>query len=125
MILDTCGLLWLAGGGKELSKRTLKAIAEASAVHVVTISGFELALKVARGKLRLPLPTAEWVHEVVEHHGLSVLEMDMGIMIRAAELPAFHDDPCDRMIIAAALVKGWPVVTKDHRFEQYGVEVLG
>ena len=34
MILDTCGLLWLAVDGKRLSRLTLKEISEAPAVFV-------------------------------------------------------------------------------------------
>ena len=124
MILDTCALLWLASGDKKLSRSALKEINEASAVYVSTISGFEIAIKVARGKLKLPSPPQEWFEKIVEHHGLAVLPLELNVCITAAQLPPIHDDPCDRFIIAAAKISDLAVVTADERFEEYGLTVL-
>ena len=124
MILDTCALLWLASGDKKLSRAALKEIDEAPAVYVSAISGFEIATKVARGKLKLPSPPQEWFERVVEHHGLTVLPLELNICITAAQLPPIHDDPCDRFIIAAAKLHDLTVVTADEQFEKYRVKVI-
>jgi PIN domain nuclease of toxin-antitoxin system len=124
MILDTCALLWLASGAKKLGRATLKEINEAPAVYVSAISGFEIAIKAARGKLKLPHSPGEWFEQVVEHHGLTVLPLTLDVCIDAARLPPIHDDPCDRFIIAAAKLNDLLVVTADGRFEKYGVTVL-
>jgi PIN domain nuclease of toxin-antitoxin system len=124
MILDTCALLWLATGSKKLSHATLKKINEAPAVYVSAISGFEIAIKVARGKLKLPHRPGEWFDKVAGHHGLAVLPLELEICIAAADLPPVHDDPCDRFIIATAQLNKLPVVTADERFEKYGLAVL-
>lgn len=125
MMLDTCALLWLASGDSRLSRATLKAINEAPAVYVSAISGFEIALKAARGKLRLPHAPQEWLEKVVEHHGLSVLPLALDVCTAAAELPPIHNDPCDRFIIATARLHDLVVVTGDQRFAEYGLTVLG
>jgi len=124
LILDTCALLWLASGDKKLSRTARKEINEASAVYVSAISGFEIAIKVARGKLKLPGPPQEWFEKIVEHHGLAVLPLELNVCIAAAQLPPIHDDPCDRFIIAAAKISDLAVVTADERFEKYGLTVL-
>ena len=77
MILDTCALLWLASGDKKLSRAALREINAAAAVYVSAISGFEIAIKAAPGKLKLPHPPQEWFEKVVEHHGLAVLPLDL------------------------------------------------
>ena len=124
MILDTCALLWLASGDKKLSRSALKEINEASAVYVSAISGFEIAIKVARGKLKLPSPPQDWFEKILEHHGLAVLPLDLNVCITAAQLPPIHDDPCDRFIIAAAKINDLAVVTADERFEEYSLTVF-
>jgi len=124
MILDTCAVLWLASGNKRLSRSSLREINEAPAVYVSAISGFEIALKAARGKLKLPDSPLDWLEKVVEHHGLAVLPLELNVCIAAAGLPPIHDDPCDRFIIATAKLNDLPVVTADERFEKYGVVVL-
>jgi len=124
MILDTCALLWLAAGNKKLGRDTLRKINEAPAVYVSAISGFEIAVKAARGKLKLPHPAREWFDKVVGHHGLTVLALDAGICIEAAQLPPIHEDPCDRFIVATAKLNDLAVVTADSRFAKYGLTVL-
>jgi PIN domain nuclease of toxin-antitoxin system len=124
MILDTCALLWLASRDKKLSRSALKQIDEAAAVYVSAISGFEIAIKVAKGKLKLPSSPREWFESIVEHHGLAVLPLELTVCIAAAQLPPIHDDPCDRFIIAMAKMSDLPVVTADERFEKYGLTVL-
>jgi PIN domain nuclease of toxin-antitoxin system len=124
MILDTCAFLWLASSDKKLSRSVLKQINEAAAVYVSAISGFEIAIKVAKGKLKLPNPPQEWFEKIVEHHGLSVLPLALNVCIAAAQLPSIHDDPCDRFIVATAKMSGLTVVTADERFEEYGLTVL-
>lgn len=124
MILDTCALLWLASRDKNLSRSALKEINEASAVYVSAISGFEIAIKAAKGKLKLPYAPQEWFEKVVQHHGLAVLPLELNVCITAAQLPPIHDDPCDRFIIAAAKINDLAVVTADERFKGYGLTVL-
>ncbi len=124
VILDTCALLWLASGSRKLSRAALKEINEAPAVYVSAISGFEISLKICNGKLELARPVDEWFEQITEHHGLTVLPLGLDVCIAAANLPAIHDDPFDRFIIAAAKLNKWCVVTADERFEKYGVPVL-
>jgi len=124
VILDTCALLWLACGDKALTRAALKQINEAPAIYLSTISGFEIAIKAGKGNLSLPLPAQEWLDKVVEHHGITVVPLDLAICVKAAQLPRIHDDPCDRFIIATAQISGFAVVTRDERFEKYGLTVL-
>lgn len=124
MILDTCALLWLASDHKKLSRIALKEIEKAPAVYVSAISGFEVAIKVANGKLKLPHPPLEWFEKVVQHHGLIILPLELNICIAAAHLPSIHKDTCDRFIIAAAKLHDLSVVTADEQFGKYGVTVI-
>jgi len=125
MILDTCALLWLASGDKSLSRSALKGINAAAVVYVSAISGFEIAIKVASGKLQLPHPPQEWFAKVAAHHGLAVLPLALDVCMTAAQLPPHHNDPCDRFIIAAARLHGLTVVTRDEQFRPYGVALIG
>ena len=124
MILDTCALLWLAQGGGELSGTALQCIDAAPVVYVSAISGFEIGIKVQKGKLELPARPSDWFAAVLKHHDIEVLPLGLEVCIRSTELPAIHADPCDRMIIAAAQLHHLPVVTTDPIFSQYGIEVI-
>ena len=124
MLLDTCGLLWLAHDQARISGETLRGIDEAPVVFISAITGFEIGLKYSGGKLQLPAPPREWLHEILAHHQIEIIGLNLEICIKATELPPIHKDPCDRFIIATALVNEMPVVTADQRFAAYGVKAL-
>ena len=124
MLLDTCGLLWLAQGGGNLSAKALEKIDRSPVVFISAITGFEVALKWKSGKLRLPAQPEDWFTIVVEHHNLDVLPLTLSICRKAAVLPPYHKDPCDRFIIATAMEENMVIVTGDVNFAQYGVEVV-
>ena len=124
VLLDTCALLWLASGDRNLSAGGLAAIGRAPFAFVSVVSAFEVALKHRRGKLELPATPGEWFETVVTHHGLTTVNLDLADAVRAPQLPDYHLDPCDRFLIATALRLGVAVVTADPRFAQYGVTVI-
>ena len=73
MLLDTCALLWLTQGGGELTGETLEIIDGAPIVHISAITGFEIGVKHAKGKLHLPARPADWMKVVLEHHDIDFL----------------------------------------------------
>jgi PIN domain nuclease of toxin-antitoxin system len=125
MLLDTCALVWLASGdAAALSDATRMSIAKADHVHVSGISAFEIGLLYAGGKLDLPCDPARWYESVLAAHDILEVPVDGRIAIAATKLQPIHRDPCDRFIIATAMLNNWPVVTADSRFADYGVRVM-
>jgi PIN domain nuclease of toxin-antitoxin system len=124
VILDTCALLWLVQGSEELSGAARERIKDEPVVYVSAITGFEIGIKVQKGKLKLPARVADWFGLVLEHHDIKLLPLDLEACIEATELPAIHADPCDRFIIATARLRRMPVVTADPVFRRYDVEVV-
>lgn len=124
MLLDTCALLWLAHDQSRISMETLEKIDAEPVVCIASITGFEIGLKYKAGKLHLPIPPGKWIREILSHHQIGVIDMNLEISVASTELPPIHRDPCDRFIIATALTHGLPVVTADKRFADYGIEVM-
>ena len=108
----------------EVSPRGKSVGAQVESLAVKGPLAFEIALKARQAKLVLPAAPADWFAAVVEHHGLTILPLDLADALCAPQLPAHHNDPCDRFIIAAALRLHLPVVTADPVFKQYGVQTL-
>ena len=120
-LLDTCALIWLGMGGGELTKDARRRISVASALHYSPISVWEIARLQKEGKVVIPNDPAGFMADLTELYGLAAID---GIMLRAAQLPDFHKDPADRIIIATALVHDLPIITGDGKFPQYGVKAI-
>ena len=125
MLLDTCALVWLVSGGGELSGQARKAIEDEPMVYVSAISAFEVAWKHATGGIELPCDPEKWYREALNTHDLVEVPITGDIAVAATKLPLIHRDPCDRFIIATARLNGWPIVTRDERFGEYGVDLIG
>ena len=90
-----------------------------------SISAWEIARLQKDGKVVIPVDVEEFLADLTELYGLSAIPPNDDIMLRAANLPDFHKDPADRIIIATALIGGMPIVTGDTKFPQYGVKTVG
>lgn len=125
LLADTHVLLWALLRPDELEARASRALrSPANDVLVSAASFWEIAIKAAAGKLRLPGEPAEWLPVAVERTGFGTLDVTGAHGLAAGALPAHHRDPFDRMIVAQALSEGLVVVTRDSRIAAYGVAVL-
>ena len=105
----------------ELTSLSGDAIADpTNDVSVSAASVWELAIKEATGKLRLPGN----LQERIEGEGFAALPISTTHALSAGALPLHHRDPFDRMLIAQATIEGLTIVTRDRRFAPYGVPVL-
>ena len=125
LLLDTCALVWLATGDSKLSGNARAAVENAVSVSVSPVSAWELGQKHRRGLLKLPMTPRELFQAAVERYSLDIAPLEPEVMFSASALPEHHKDPADRFIIATALLGNMAVVTADHRFREYGVDVLG
>ena len=123
-LLDTCALIWLGMGGGDLSANARRRISVASSLHYSSISAWELARLQKEGKVVIPNDPDGFIADLTEQYGMSAIPPVDEIMLRAADLPDFHKDPADRIIIATALVRDLTIVTGDGKFSQYGVRTI-
>jgi len=120
LLLDTHALLWwLADEGMTTEARD--AIADpANIVAVSAASAWEISIKKALGKLAAP----DDLEQQVQTGGFLPLPITIAHGVAAGQLPHHHEDPFDRMLIAQAHIEGLTIVTRDKRFDAYGVALL-
>jgi PIN domain nuclease of toxin-antitoxin system len=107
-----------------LLARNQSAFTEAR-LWVSSISAWEEALLVQRGRLVLRLPARESGAQSESLTGLQFLAVDYAIGLRAVELKGLHPDPVDRLIVASAERLGAVLATRDERLRAYtGIVML-
>ena len=124
-LLDTHTFLWAASDHPNLSPTVKELILHPeNDVLFSSVVAWEIAIKYARGKLDLDEPVASYIPSRVQAFGYTILPVEIHHAIEVASLPAHHNDPFDRLLIAQALVERLPVLTSDPHFTRYGVEVI-
>ncbi len=118
-ILDSHPLLWFVLGNQRRISATMRARIEEGAL-VSLASVWEIAIKSALGKLEAPddLPAQ------IEQLGFELLPITTEHAWRVRQLPHYHRDPFDRLLIAQAEIEGLPIVTADPAFARYDVSVI-
>jgi PIN domain nuclease of toxin-antitoxin system len=117
ILLDTHALLWLCLEPKRLSEKASATIRRALAsggIAIASISLWEIAMMIARGRL-VPRGTAEnWLTELVRRSGVVVKDITPAVAALATQFPhEFPPDPADRLIAATARADGLALVTRD------------
>ncbi|MDW5500481.1 type II toxin-antitoxin system VapC family toxin [Pseudomonas lundensis] len=121
LLLDTHALLWWLIDDVSLGENARKQIADpGNVVYVSAASIWEISIKRALGKLALP----EDIFEVIEAEDFLPLPMMVFHGQQAGQLPPYHQDPFDRMLIAQAQAEGLTLISADAAFPQYGIRVF-
>jgi PIN domain nuclease of toxin-antitoxin system len=117
LLLDTNALVWLLKASDELGRQALHRIDEAFQANRVCVSAasfWEVAMLVAKDRLQLSKPVAQWRIEALQL-GIEEVPLDGELAIEAVGLAQLHGDPMDRFIAATAIKLGAPLVTSDAR----------
>jgi PIN domain nuclease of toxin-antitoxin system len=122
LLLDTHAWLWWLSDDRRLGKKARQALANPrSEIYVSAATAWEIAIKMALGKLRVQ--KADLEAEIVAN-GFLELPIRTRHALHAGRLAPLHEDPFDRMLVAQAEVEDLTVVSADPVFEGYGVSVL-
>jgi len=123
ILLDTHAWVWWISNPEMLSQSAHTVIDDAArknTLFVSTISSWELALLVEKGRLLLTLDVRDWIARCEALPFLSFIPLSNAIAVESVRLPSFpHADPADRIIVATAMSLGARVITKDEKILGY------
>lgn len=125
VLVDTQCWLWMSASPERLSSRA-RAVVQTTAneLYLSAASAWEIAIKHALGKLRLPETPERFVPSRVDALRMWPLSIELNHALRVAALPPHHRDPFDRMLVAQAQLEGLPILTADPVFGRYDVDVI-
>ncbi len=122
LLLDTHALIWVLAAPDRLPAAARRAVRTAdNEVYASVASAWEIAIKVAIGKLGFAAPDLE---QALADSGIQPLGISLRHAASVANLPPHHRDPFDRMLVAQALCESMTLVTRDRALSKYGVRLL-
>jgi PIN domain nuclease of toxin-antitoxin system len=126
IVLDTHAWLWWVAEPGRLSPAARRAIDDADAIGVCTMSAWEVAMLVQRGRISLDREVATWVRQALARERIEVLPPSADVAVAAGLLDRerFPGDPVDRLIYATARANRAALVTRDERIRGFDDRVV-
>lgn len=127
LLLDTCAVIWVFKDEHvdAVAKRAIKLAEARQQVLVSPVSAWEIGL-LARDRGQRPAkmqfaPSARgFVDRVFADPGVQVAPLTPEIALESCSLPGtYHQDPCDRFLLATARALNVPIVTRDEHMAAY------
>ena len=113
IVLDTSALLFWTLDPGQLSAAAQDSIEKADRIIISSISVWEIALKVKRHKLEIPLPIGDYAERLLRLEKVEILPVDVQTWLDNLELSWEHRDPADRTIVALAKRLDCSLVSSD------------
>ena len=121
LLLDTHAFVWWVSDVARLTAAARAAIADPrNDVFVSAVTGWEIAVKTAKGRMKAPDNLAA----MVDAKGFAHLPLTYHHAELAANLPLHHRDPFDRFLVAQAQAEGPILVTRDGHIPLYSVRTI-
>ena len=122
LLLDTHAFLWAIDDDPQLSHAARSAIINGNnIVFVSAATAWEISIKKAIGKLTIP--QGNYLDELSVHR-FTPLDITTEHALAVENLPHYHKDPFDRLLIAQAQIEKLTLVTGDERIKRYAVQLI-
>lgn len=123
-LIDTQILIWSLIDIPKLSKKVFQLLTNTNnEILVGAVSIWEIAIKTSIGKLSFPFELKNIVKEINDLN-INILDISSEHLIKVAELPFYHKDPFDRLIISQAIIENIPIISSDNYLKKYGINII-
>ena len=121
LLLDTHVLLWWLDDYSSLSEQATTGISDGNNMVFVSAAViWEIRIKETLGKLDIPGD----FQRVLGKQSFEMLAITAEHAHAVGNLPLFHRDPFDRMLIAQAIMEDFTVITRDKVFSKYEIPII-
>ena len=125
VLIDTHTFLWWNSEDERLSLRAKEIIANGNnEVFLSAASVWEIVIKTAKGRLVLPEPPDQYISRRMNLYRFRPLPIQISHAAHVYELPAIHNDPIDRMLIAQSQMESLPLLTNDDAIRCYELDTI-
>ena len=122
-LLDTCSFLWSLNEYEKLSPTVTNIIESENELYLSIISLWEITIKQTIKKINLQYTPSE-LRLLAETMDIQIVMFDHKDLDILYNLPYYHKDPFDRMIISQAISNDMLLITKDSQIPKYPVKFI-
>ena len=123
--MDTHALLWLVEDDLRLSDNIKSLYMNREHQFYISLASiWEIVLKMSLKKLSLDCPLQEFIEKHIKGNDIHFLPIRLEHILFLKNLPYHHRDPFDRLIICQSIVDQIKLISYDHHFANYPVELI-
>jgi PIN domain nuclease of toxin-antitoxin system len=123
-LLDAHAAIWYFTGDALLSPTAGRIINDrANRIFLSVISAWEVAIKIGIGKLRFPGNATNFIGSA-QAYDITIVPIKTDHLTTLEELPLFHRDPFDRLLVATAISEKMSFISVDKNIAQYNVPLI-
>ena len=124
LLLDTHTLIWFLEGDANLSMAAKEQIENPANTSFVSLATFwEIVIKVSLNKLEMQIAIQD-LKQLIWKNGLEVLPITIEDTLFVSQLPFYHKDPFDRLLVAQAVNDNMILVSRDEAMQLYNVQTI-
>ena len=121
IIIDTHIFLWALTEPKKLNIKNKQAIeTRSNTIYLSSVSIAELMIKSSIGKIVIDFDPID----IAKSSGFELLDFSSEDALALKELPFYHKDPFDRMLISQAMNREFSLMTDDRKFKDYECKLI-
>lgn len=124
-MLDTHAFLWWINDDARLSEAAREMLSDGQRELLFSAaSGWEMAIKIGLGKLKVNGPLSSYLPERLRENSVRILPVSLQHAMGVVELPRYHRDPFDRLLVSQAIAEDLAVLTADPLVTKYPVQTV-
>lgn len=122
-LLDTHALLWIVSDDARLSKKVKSIyLNPENEIFVSIASLWEITVKLSRNRLEIKTSLEDFVQNDVIGNDIAIMPIRLSHLYTLRDLPFYHSDPFDRLIISQSKEEKIPVLGIDKIFDKYKIK---
>jgi len=121
ILLDTHIIIWFLEDSNRLKTDYIELIGDPlNVIYFSPVSIGEMAIKASKNKLKYP----DDITKICQDVGFEELTLSSKHSVLLRDLPIFHNDLFDRLLIAQAISEDIYLISEDGIFEQYQLKLI-
>jgi PIN domain nuclease of toxin-antitoxin system len=125
VLIDTHVFIWWTSDYKNLSLSVYNLLCDPNTeVFLSIVSIWEMQIKLSLGKIQFKSALPQLIENEVKRNKIQLLPIDLSHIYALSDLPNYHRDSFDRLLIAQAKSEKLVIISIDEKFDGYEIDRL-
>ena len=125
LLLDTHVFIWMNNSPNKLSARFCQYCEQGEDEFFLSmVTPWEIQIKQQLGKLKVAPVISKLIEKNRQENNIKLLPIELVHIETLSEIPLYHKDPFDRLLIAQARFEKMTLITADEKIRKYDIKVI-